>query len=439
MAGLTLESALFAAIALVLIALLSVGFASRPAGAVPLLLLIEMANASSITLGVMVGPLHIYAGDIIAVALAAATLMRWHHRGNDQRPTWQLVVLLTIVLLSVVRGAAAVGLQTSVVGSREMLAMLTAAVFFSTVRVTPQLIRTVRNWLLLASSVLVIAAVNFWLQHGFGTFAATGARALDALQALIVLETTIIIVLFPLFRGPVLRLVIPLAGFVVVVLSTQRTVWAAGLVAAAVLVVARQKRRGSTPVAGRRLVVAAAVLAVVLLVAAGPPGVTSSLTAGYEQTSTTQNSTFSWRLQGWSVLINRQMAGPVADLAVGSPSGTGSEHVIAGQITTAPAHSEYVSSLIGTGIIGLALLVWVYVRALRKSRRRSRSPSAFVGQVALLLATLLALQLTFFVGYSSGTLVGLMLGLACGFIRESDEDPSVNRPQPLMAATTQPS
>jgi hypothetical protein len=434
MAGLTLESVLLAGIVLILVALLSVGFASRPASAVPLLLLVEMGDAASIAPSVMVGHFHVYAGDIIAVALAMATLIRWQQRGDGLRRTRPLVVLLVILLLSMARGVAAFGPQPSMVAARPILEMLTAAIFFSTVRVTPQLVRTVRNWLLLASAVLVLVAVNFWFQHGFGTYAATGARALDALQALIVLETTVIIVVFPPFRGPVLRWVIPLVGFVVVVLSVVRTVWAAGLVAAAVLVVARPKSRGSTSIAGRRLLVVAAVLAVVLIVAVGPPGVTSSLTAGYQQTSTAQNSnsTFSWRLQGWSKLINRQRAGPVADLVIGSPSGTGNESSNVDVFLPA-SHSQYVWTLTMTGIIGLALLVWVYVQALRKSRRRLRSLSAFVGQAALLFTALLALQLTFFVGYSSGSLVGLMLGLACGFIN----DRSIDRPQPIMAATTQ--
>ncbi|MGA3354463.1 MAG: hypothetical protein ABSD85_14965 [Acidimicrobiales bacterium] len=433
MAGLTLESALLAAIALALVTLLSVVFASRPASAIPLVLLVEMASLFSIPQGVMVGQFHVYPEDIITVALAVATLIRWQQRGDGLPPTRPLVVLLVILLLSMARGAAAFGLQPSVVAAREILLMLAAAIFFSTVRVTPQLVRAVRNWLLLASAVLILVAVNFWLQHGFGTYAVTGGRALDSLQALFVLETTIIIVVFPPFRGPVLRWVVPLVGFVVVVLSVQRTVWAAGLVAAAVLVVARQKSRGSTSVAGRRLLVAAAVLAVVLLVAAGPPGVTSSLTAGYQQTSAAQssNSTFSWRLQGWSAMINRQRAGPVADLVLGSPSGTGNESI--NEAVFLPAsHSQYVWTFTITGISGLALLVWVYVTALRKSRRRLRSPSAFVGQAALLFTALLALQLTFFVGYSSGGLVGLMLGLACGFVHGSDRDLSVDRPQHLM-------
>jgi hypothetical protein len=431
MAALTLESVLLAAIVLVLVALLSVGFASRPASAVPLLLLVEMANGTNIPQGVMVGRFHVYVSDVITVALVVATLLRCQQRGERLRPNRTLVVFLAILLLNMARGVVIFGLQSSTNAAREMLAMLTAAVFYSTVRATPQLVRAVRNWLLLASVVLVLAAVNFWLHHGFGTYAVTGDRALNALQALIVLETTIVVIIFPPLRDLVLRWVVPLVGFVVVVLSVQRTVWAAALVAAAVLVVVRQKTRGSTSIAGRRLLVAAAVLAVVLLVAAGPPGVTSSLTAGYQET-TTQNSTFSWRLQGWSAMINRQIAGPVADLVAGSPSGTGNESINEALFLRA-AHSQYVWTLSSTGIIGLALLVWVYVTALRKSRRRLRSASVFVGQVALLFTALLALQLTYFVGYSSGGLVGLMLGLACGFVN----DRSVDRSQYLMAASTQ--
>ncbi len=425
MEGLTLESLLLAAIVLVLVALLSAGFASRAASAIPLVLLVEMASVSSIPQWVMVGQFHVYPGDIITVALAAATLVRWQQHGDALRPTRALVVLLAILLLSMARGAAAFGLQPSVVAAREILLMLAAAIFFSTVRITPQLVWAVRNWLLIVSAVLILVAVSFWLQHGLGTYAATGDRALDALQALFVLETTIIIVVFPPFRGPVLRWVLPLVGFLVVVLSVQRTVWAAALVAASVLVVARPKSSGSRSIAGRRLLVTAAVFAVVLLVAAGPPGVTSSLTAGYQET-TIQNNTFSWRLQGWSAMISRQRAGPVADLVVGSSSGTGNQSINEAVFLRA-AHSQYVWTFTMTGIIGLGLLVWVYVTVLRKSRRRLRSSSAFVSQVALLLTALLALQLTFFVGYSSGGLVGLMLGLACGFVHGSDQDPSIGR------------
>ena len=48
MAGLTLESMLLAATLLVLIALLSVGLSIRPAAAIPLLLLVELAVSASV-------------------------------------------------------------------------------------------------------------------------------------------------------------------------------------------------------------------------------------------------------------------------------------------------------------------------------------------------------------------------------------------------------
>lgn len=405
-----------AAIVLLVIGFSSVGVASRPSGAVPLLLLVEMASAASYDLGPTVGQLHVIPRDILALVLGTATLIRSQQRGIAIRPPQRLVLLLAILFLSMVRGVAAFGVEQSLNAAREMLGLLTAAVFFSTVRVTPRLVRTVRNWLLVSSTVLVVGAVSFWVQRGFGTYAATGERALNGLQALIVLETTLAIVLFPPFRGRLLRWAGPLAGAVVVVLSTQRTVWAAGVVAAAVLVVANRRGRGAGSAAAPRLLVLAAGLGVVLVVAAGPPGATSDITAGIERTSSSQDSTFSWRLEGWSALIDRQTTGPRSDLAVGSPSGTGEDRIINGARVTVAAHSGYVSTLTMTGILGVILLMGLHVAAIRRSRQVSSSPSSFVGRAALLFTALLALQLVYFVGYSTGSIAGIVLGLACGFV-----------------------
>lgn len=436
MASLTLDSALLGTIVLVLIALLSVTFTTRPTIAVPLLLLVEWANGSNVTLGViMVGRLHVYPADILTATLLVATLLRWLRRGDGLRPPQPLFVLLVIVLLGMARGTAAFGVQTSVLYSRSILAMCTSAVFLSTVRVTPRLILNVRNWLLATSAVIVFAAVRFWILHGFGTYVTTGARALDGLQALILLETTIFVVLFPLFRGPVFRFITPLFGIVIVLLSIQRTVWAAGIVAVVVLVVAGKETRGTTSRATRRLLALAAVLVVVLLAAAGPTQVTNSLTAGIQQTNTTQNSTLNWRLQGWSILISRQIDGPIIDLVLGSPTGTGYARVINGGTVTVAPHSEYVSALDLTGLVGVVLLLWVYAAAFRRCRKRLRSPSPFITQGALLFMVLLALQLTYFIAYSEGALVGLGLGLTWGFVHGNDQDQMIGRIQRPMSVT----
>jgi hypothetical protein len=412
MAGLTFESALIAATLIVLVGLLSVGLATRPAAAIPLLLLVEMAVSASLAPGTGVAEFRVGPTETLSVILTVATLIRVQkHVG--WRPSRLLVLLMLVFTLSVLRGLASFGLQQVAVSASEMLAMLSAALFFSTVRITPSLIRTLRNSFLLAFGVLVCAAAVYWSQHGLDTFATTGDRALNGLQALIVLEATVIMVLFPPVRGSILRFALPLIGVAVVVLSTQRTVWVAGLLAATVLLVARQKNRAS--MTARRLFVSAAALAIVLFVAAGPATVTRDLQSGSQQTAT-----FSWRLEGWSTLIRRQLSGSTVDLAVGSPVGTGEDRVVERQRVTVAAHSEYVSTLDLVGLIGLSLLAWVCGSTLVSSRRRLRATSPFIAQAGLLFVALLALQIVYFFGYSIGALAGLVLGLACGFVRESE-------------------
>jgi hypothetical protein len=411
MAGLTFESALIAATLIVLVGLLSVGLATRPAAAIPLLLLVEMAVSASLAPGAGVAEFRVDPTEALSVILTVATLIRVQ-RHVGWRPSRLLVLLMLVFTLSVLRGLAPFGLQQVAVSASEMLAMLSAALFFSTVRITPSLIRTLRNSFLLAFGVLVCAAAVFWSQHGFDTFATTGDRALNGLQALIVLEATVLMVLFPPVRGSILRFALPLIGVAVVVLSTQRTVWVAGLLAATVLLGARQKNRASNT--ARRLFISAAALAIVLFVAAGPATVTRDLQSGSQQTGT-----FSWRLEGWSTLIHRQLNGSTVDLAVGSPVGTGEDRVLEGQRVTVAAHSEYVSTLDLVGLIGLSLLAWVCGSTLVWSRRRLRATSPFIAQAGLLFVALLALQMVYFFGYSIGALAGLVLGLACGFVRES--------------------
>ena len=64
MAGLTFESALIAATLIVLVGLLSVGLATRPAAAIPLVLLVEMAVSASLAPGTGVAEFHVGPTDI---------------------------------------------------------------------------------------------------------------------------------------------------------------------------------------------------------------------------------------------------------------------------------------------------------------------------------------------------------------------------------------
>lgn len=417
----------------VLLALLCAAFATRPTAAVPVLLAVELGAAAGIAPGIALGAIALYPGDLLAATLAVATAMRWRNRACDRHLRRLLVAFIAVLALSVVRGLAAFGLEEAVNAARELLGFATAAVFFSTVRTTPRLIRSVRTWLLAAAVVVLVGALGFWVERGLGTYQASGERALSALQALVVLLAVVVTVIFPLFHGPILRWALPAVGLVVLVLSTQRTVWAAAVVAAAVLLGTRPKGRARATVNRARLLAVGAGLAVVLLVAAGPQGARSDLTTGYQR-ATGEETTFTWRLEGWSALVERQLSGTVVDLVIGSPSGTGEARVINGATVAVGAHNMYVSTFTMTGIIGVALLIWAYLAAFVACRRRLLSSSAFVGQAALLFMVLLALDLTYFVGYSSGAVSGLILGLACGLTGTAIQDPASTGPDKRAVA-----
>ena len=162
MAGLTFESALIVAILTVLFALLSVAVATRPAIAIPLLLLVVMLFSASLEPVSVVAGIHVGATEILSVTLVVATLIRLQS-GLGWRPSRLLVLLMLVLVLSVVRGLTPFGLQSAVLSAEDMFAMLSTAVFFSTVRITPSLIRTLRNSFLLAFGVSYAPPPSFGL------------------------------------------------------------------------------------------------------------------------------------------------------------------------------------------------------------------------------------------------------------------------------------
>jgi len=407
-------------IVLVGILLISSAITRSPRLALPLLLLVELGNAANYSGVILIGRFHIYPGDLLTVSLFIAAIVRWGQQSEKHRPTKILMVFTGLVLIGFLLGAKKFGVQTSVVADRQILAMCATAIFFSTVSVTSAFVKTIRNWFLIASAVVAAVALRFWVVHGLGTYATTGTRAIDALAALVVLESIILVIAMPPIRHSSLQFIIPLLGFITVLFSVQRTVWAAGVVGVAVFVLIGKKKQGALSTVARRGLAVVGLLSIILLVAAGPSSVSTSLSAGIQKTSATQSSTFSWRLQGWSQLISRQVHGSPIYLLIGSPSGTGSDRSINGEIVTVSPHSEYVLALESTGIIGTFSLLAICAGLLKKLKRRLRSQSLDDSQLATLCMVLLATQLTFFIAYSAGLIAGLTLGLSLGFVKRRD-------------------
>ena len=418
---------------------LVLGMARKPSIAVLVVLATEIISRRFTLPLIPLGTLTVFAADLATPALLAATVLRPYFGFRRRQISTPLLAIFLLASLSFVRGTRAFGLQIAGNGSREILAFSAAALFFSTVAITPEFINAVRKWFVIASAAITVAGIQFWIQNGFGEFSAFGRRGLSGLEALIVLLATILTITVPYGRTRAQNLMAPSIGFLVLLLSLQRSVAISGMVALIVVVVfgGRIRTRRSSRVTRVLLIVGG--LAVGVLVLAGPSGLTSDLSTAVES-STTQEGTFSWRLEGWQVLIKSQLSGPVQHILLGNPAGSGSARMIGDTLVTVAPHSMYVSMFQEVGIVGLAVMIWLLASMFRRNIVNLRSGLAFTAKAGLLVTTLLAALVTYFISYSSGLVAGLVVGLAASLAWFGAIDPEFEasqiQPAPILPPVT---
>jgi len=406
-----ISEALFLLVGVVGLVLVIVLIAKRAEHAVLLVLASELLTSRFILPTISAGSLTLYVADFVAPALLVATALRPYLGVKRRRIHPVLLALLALTLLGVARGIRVFGLQVAGNGAREILAFTAAGVFFSTVSITPRFIDGTRRWFMVAGGFTVLIAVLYWIQNGFGGFTSVGGRALRGLDALILLAATIIAIVVPYGRTRTRNLALPSIGFVVLVLSVQRSVAIAGILALIVIVLVGGRLRTRRSSLVTRLLLAIGGLSIVFLVFTGPAGLTQDLGTAVS-TSAAEEGTFVWRIQGWQILIGNQVSGSVPSILIGEPAGSSNLRIIGESVVTVGPHSEYVSLFKSTGIIGLGIMLWLLISTFRRNLMNTRSDLTFTATVGLLFTALLTAQVTYFVTYSVGLIAGLVVGLA---------------------------
>ena len=347
-------------------------------------------SAYNWTVGVTVAGVQAYPLDLAAVVAAGATL--GNLRSGVRLPR-AAVALGALVIFAGLRGIAEFGLQQSVNSARSLLYVVVATVFAATC--LPHGLDSLRRVWMVMSLIFLATALAFWAQHGLGSYAATGERALNSAQALVVAHAG-----FLSLTRLQSRWARPFAGLclVAVLASQQRTVWASVAVSALVITLlpALRSHRQLAQFARRGLALGIAAAAVLLVV--NPSGVRDSAT--YAADISADQGTLGWRVTGWQGLLDDYgSAGPV-DQLVGQPSGTGFARALRGSIETASPHNMYVFTLLSTGLLGLLALLVLYART--AALARMSNPLAF----ALVIGVVV-----FSVGYQLAPEQGLLLGV----------------------------
>jgi hypothetical protein len=362
---------------------------------------------------VLPGGVQVYLTDMVAsLILGAAVLRLLRMRRFDRFQRW-LLLLGVLLLVSLVRGVAAFGMQPSIADFRQYLFFGGVAIYFATFPPAVRLYdRIGRIWLAMTIPMLLLVSAR-WLAVFAGIDLGVPVEKFGADAAIRVIDGP-----FNFFLAHAFVLTIPawtwmrrerdrwirwvsVLLLVFVLVLNRRTVWLAIVVGVAVLML-RDRQLGRR---GLLLVALGAVMTVVAFVWLG------GLQEGSEPVVKSSSGNLDWRVQGWSELVTAWSRSPT-EWAIGQPVGSGFARQIEGIETNTQygPHNFYIEILVRTGFVGLVALVALTAGLLRALWR---TPARDVGLLGPgVLPALVAMQIVWFLTWPPGSEQGIVTGLA---------------------------
>jgi hypothetical protein len=369
---------------------------------------------------VHLGGMRVGATDLVAIIVLSAGVARCLRLRSLSRHQHWLVLLASLLLVSLVLGIATIGVKSSVNEARQYLFFIGSALYMATFRPTSDLYDRIGRAWLIASILMVLLACARWVQLFGGINLGvpaeiygvdTAIRVLDGPYGFFLTGPLLLTVPFWMRRGR--RRWVRWLGavlLIVVVVLDRRTVWVAVLIGVAVLLL-RGRRVGPRAIA---LVVAASVVTLlafgadVLARDQAPPG------------TLTSTGSVSWRVEGWSDLVDSWSATPLHWL-IGEPLGSGFARVVDGSEVTAHPHNFYIETMLTAGIGGLIALLALTVGLLRTVWRvQVTGPGLLApGMLAPLLTMQLIWSLTWTPGLEQGIVTGMAIAVAAACSRRT--------------------
>jgi hypothetical protein len=147
-------------------------------------------------------------------------------------------------------------------------------------------------------------------------------------------------------------------------------------------------------------------------------GLTSEIKSSAERAIDGQGTVYA-RFENWKVTVDIWRTSGVISILFGREPGSDTRRIIATsegerRYISFSAHNNYVSILTGTGIIGLAALIWTLGTVFIRLYHSYRAGDEAADESSLLLV-LMATQLTYYLAYSADYFQYVLLGVALAF------------------------
>lgn len=335
------------------------------------------------------------------------------------RGQWLWLALTALLAAMFVRGAATYGFEAAAGSYRYWFYLTTGTLFvFSYPWTLPRLLQLGRCWLILAA-ILIAVIMVMWIDPSLSPFGEELAfqkirRAYEN-QRVVSAPTTFILAQAGLVglaawlqpgRATGAR-AIGLIALLMVVLLYHRSVWGATASGIVVLMILNRGivHRLSAP----------ALLGLVLLVGAIllGEGLGRDLIAEQIDSALTEvldnDSTLSWRVQGWDVLLRRAIAGGPVVWLFGTGFGAGYERMFGFYATQVSPHNLYVELFLNAGLAGLGLWLWFHARILL-ILHRAAAPSDLASLQLRSAAAMIVMMMAYCLPYSLSLEQAIWLG-----------------------------
>jgi hypothetical protein len=370
---------------------------------------------AGISLGV-----SIYSDDIACAAIiCSAIIVAIRSRGISRNLCWPATILLGMAALNFLRGIILYGLKPAGNGARDLCFLVIPVVAFSSMRlkigVSPSRITI---WLGVASAMFAAIAVFRWIgvlpiPEGLaGDSFRDLDRVLSANEAIAISQGLIAIMAIQIIRGVRVAGILAAAAFGAILLALQhRSVWVATAAGGAWLVLRFQAHAGRELARITVVCLGGTLLGVLLLVASGKSGTLLSLIGTNVAETQQSDSTWAWRVSGFSEATERTLTNGIIEAAIGPASGRDLSNTAS--FASAHIHDRYIDVLAYYGVFGLAVFMWwlwaqgTSLRSIFVMAEKRREMMLEV----VLLESLLISEMVYFVPYFGGLRDGMLLGL----------------------------
>jgi hypothetical protein len=362
---------------------------------------------------------NVYIDDVAcAMMLGTGVLVLLRCRKGVPRDAIPCLLLMALIGLSFTRGVGSFGLKPAGNSARNLFAFTASALAIMLLRPVVH-VDSARLARLLGCAGIALCAVA--VLRWAGALPMPVAFEENFREVVRCLPSDHAIVVGQAFIAAVYLLIVDrrrgwwwwaAAGmFAVVTLALQhRSVWVATFAGAAWLAFRTGRR---SPVRWLALG-AAACVALCFVVVADPTllGSASEMINTNVSETESANSTWAWRVQGYTEAADRVFAGAATDMLIGPPAGWAA-HSDASFAST-HIHSRYVDTLAYYGLAGVSLLLVWFAVLIHRSRGRGHTGSRIQlrsQNFPVLVQALLVSELVYLVPYFGGMLQGAVLGL----------------------------